>query len=123
MKIFILEDDPRRMVYFKKEFEEKGHSITWKETAEDAIEHLKDHYDEYDNLFLDHDLGGQVYVSSNEYNTGHTVSKWIAENTNGPYGHIVIHSMNISAAERMKRLLEGSNAVPFHILYERISFY
>ena len=123
MKIFILEDDPRRMVYFRKEFENYGHSITWKETADEAIEHLKNHYDEYSNIFLDHDLGGQVYVDSNEHNTGHTVAKWIAENTNGPYDHIVIHSMNIPAAERMRMLLEDSNAVPFHMLFNRITFY
>ena len=119
MKIFILEDDPRRMTYFNKQFFHD--EIIWKETAKEAINYLKDNYEDMDNLFLDHDLGGEIFVSSSEYNTGFTVAKFISENFDSPFKHIVIHTMNPPAATRMKELLLGSYAIPFHELYERIT--
>ena len=33
----------------------------------------------WDLIFLDHDLGGQVFVSSSHHNTGYTVAKYIEE--------------------------------------------
>lgn len=118
MKIFILEDDPRRMNFFNKTF--FNDEVIWMTEAADAIEYLKNHFYDMDNIFLDHDLGGMTFVSSDEYNTGYTVAKFISENFEGPFEHVIIHSMNPPAADRMQDLLEESHTIPFHILYERI---
>ncbi len=119
MKIFILEDDPRRMEYFSRKF--YNHEIIWRDTAEEAIQYLTFNYDEMDNIFLDHDLGGKTFVSSDEFNTAYTVAKFLAEYAHGNFTHVIIHSMNPPAAIRMQELLPGSQVIPFHGLFERIT--
>ena len=67
MNIFILEDDIVRIAWFKKEF--KQDTLTINTDAEPAKKILKKQ--KFDLIFLDHDLGGEVYVSSDNANTGY----------------------------------------------------
>ncbi len=108
--IFILEDDERRMDLFKARFKES-------EIANFTFDHANNVHaakkllkaNNYDMLFLDHDLGGQTYVSSTEENTGAGLARWIKENkeTISLSGAILIHSFNPQGAEYMRKELHS----------------
>ena len=101
MKIFILEDDPHRITRFKQWY--SHHDLTITDQAADAIEILKS--EKFDLIFLDHDLGGQVYVDSSEKNTGYTVACELSSTVNSDTT-VVIHSMNPTGSNNMKAVLE-----------------
>jgi CheY-like chemotaxis protein len=100
MRIFVLEDNEERIKQFKKAFAD--HTWTMVQTADAAIRHLTMD-SEYDIVFLDHDLGGQQYVSTRDKNTGSEVVRWMLsdEGTIPKDKRIVIHSMNPDAATSM----------------------
>lgn len=110
MKIFILEDDMERMVYFREWFED--FEIDHAEDAEPAIRMLGS--TKYDAIFLDHDLGGKVYVDSGDPNTGFQVAKSIPKGPNADTPTIV-HSMNPVGAKNMLSVLTTSQKghIPF----------
>ena len=61
--------------------------------------------------FLDHDLGGEVYVDSDRPDTGMEVVRWV-EAHRPPVARFVVHSFNGKAAEAMvARLDEAGYAV------------
>ena len=69
LKILILEDDVSRIGIFKEKL--KGHDLYFFDEAADAIGAFKLMTDKpWDIVFLDHDLGGQVFVPSSHPNTG-----------------------------------------------------
>ena len=106
MKIFILEDDPNRVSWFKENLDCKNLDIT--EFVEEAIELLNNNT--YDAVFLDHDLGGTYYAPSDE-KSGYAVAELIAENiTYKPI--IVIHSMNHAGGTRMYGVLRDAGFNP-----------
>jgi DNA-binding response OmpR family regulator len=100
MKVLILEDDPERLEWFSENLKVEDVDVT--DMAEDAMNFLKNNV--YDIIFLDHDLGGAVYVDSSVFNTGFTVAKMIHEtdNKNVP---VVIHSWNSQGAKMMKHVM------------------
>jgi len=101
-RIFILEDNELRRVRFREFFE--GHDVTYTEDSNEAIKILRK--EKFDYLFLDHDLGGMVYVDSGEPNTGYQVAKIIPE-TENKNARIVIHSWNPEGAKNMMEALNG----------------
>lgn len=108
-RILVLEDDPIRQLKFKERFSEKGNiSYTMVETAEDCKSMLKKF--EYEAIFLDHDLGGEVYVDSESQNTGGEVARWIESNRSEISGNplFVIHSLNTVGSEYMSNLISKS---------------
>ncbi len=60
-----------------------------------------------DVLFLDHDLGGEVFVDSDQPNTGAEVARQLASDPHPSIDLIVIHSYNPVGACNMYHLLEG----------------
>lgn len=119
LKVFILEDDPRRMTYFRETYGDD--QVIWIEEAQEAMDYLKDNYESLDRIYLDHDLGGEQYVDSSVFNTGYTVAKFMSEELNvTSFSNVTIHSMNHEAAKKMEKLLSGSKRIPFHNIYERI---
>jgi len=100
MNIFILEDDPSRMKLFNEWF--KDHEIDHSDWAGDAINSLRSI--KYDVIFLDHDLGGQAFVDSNDPNTGYQVAKTIPDgiNANTP---VIVHSMNPAGGKNILDVL------------------
>lgn len=97
MKVLFLDDDLNRHRMFKENFGDESNDITYVETSKEAIDQLT--YNDFDSIFLDHDLGGEIYQESKE-GTGWEVAKWIGENlTYKPI--IIIHSMNSAGAIRM----------------------
>jgi len=120
MKILILEDDQERIKCFRDRFSEIKKDdlslITYIENAQICIDMLS--RNKFDFLFLDHDLDGRVYVSTDEENTGSEVARWIERNSDklvsesGKKTRIIIHSYNEYGANYMLDKIEGSVWIP-----------
>jgi CheY-like chemotaxis protein len=108
MKILILEDDPLRQLSFKENL--KLHDVTIVDTSKFAIEKLKT--EKYNLLFLDHDLGGQVYVTSGE-NTGYEVAKFLEENKQHLPETVIVHTLNPGGGDNIMRALPSAIRLPF----------
>ena len=117
MKIFILEDNIERVKSFRKMFHPEQLVFT------DKVEYAKDilKKDTFDVLFLDHDLGGEIFVESNREDTGYELVKYIVENELQKKARICIHSHNPFGSEYMLKALEKANYTaflkPFAVLY------
>ncbi|HON84207.1 MAG TPA: response regulator [Caldisericia bacterium] len=99
-KILILDDDQIRHDAFKRAL--IGHLITHVYTSKECIEKLNT--ETWDIVFLDHDLGEQVYIPSGE-NTGYEVAEWLRDNPEKQPKQIIIHSYNSIGARNMLSLL------------------
>ena len=101
----LLEDDPNRVIHFKKKFPDIYH----RDNAAAFISILPKVSEKYgiDNLFLDHDLGGEVFVDSNNKNTGMEVVRWLVANKI-KVDNIYVHSLNGVAAKEMVLKLEDA---------------
>jgi len=121
MRIFILEDAQERLDLFRKLL--IGHQVDIRETAESAIVTLEKE-EGYDMLFLDHDLGGQIYVESGT-GTGYEVAKKLVEDetiyNKNRTAFVFIHSCNYYGAGNMQSVLMNKYktlAMPFTILLQ-----
>ena len=123
MKILLLEDDYKRVEHFRQRVDELNAENDVKvelvhvETAENCInelEKVKDNTDEkFHIILLDHDLGGQVYVSVSHTNTGSEVARWINKNPDKINGAFVItHTFNPAGAKNIVDLLPECLYVP-----------
>lgn len=110
MRIFILEDNQERIEAFKKYL--NSHELTIVSEALEAIKLLEKDLN-YDFIFLDHDLGGQIFVNVAEENTGSTVARYLTDKE--IKGNIIIHSFNPIGAKNMLNYLPNAYYVPFNI--------
>lgn len=111
MKILILDDCLERHKSFKKNFS-PPHAITPVYTADEAIQQLQ--ANQFDAVFLDHDLGGAVYVDSHgETPTGYTVAVWLSQNPDRTPEKVYVHSLNPAGAANIARVLPQSILAPF----------
>jgi len=94
MKILFLDDDPYRTKHFKS----KKPFAVCVATAKGCIEELQK--DDWDYVFLDHDLGGETFVDSDQEETGMEVVRWIQENKPN-IKKVIVHSLNYPAATNM----------------------
>ena len=101
MKILIVEDSEVRTLFFEEAF--KNHSLDFSTTSTSAICLLED--DEYDCIFLDMDLDDGLAQ-------GIEVAKKIPL-SESRFADVIVHSMNIDAADRVGRLLPGVLIIPF----------
>ncbi len=103
MNIFILEDDDGRIQIFKNILD-SSHNAIYCDNAKDALTILSEN--KFDVIFLDHDLGGLVYVDSEDPNTGFQVAKNISSDVE-KYKNvkIIIHSWNPVGAINMFNVL------------------
>jgi CheY-like chemotaxis protein len=112
MKILILEDSDERIRKFNENLNKDGISVTFTKFVEPCIDILKKEV--FDYLFLDHDLGGEVYVESGgDKETGYDVAKWLSENTDRMPKNIILHSLNEAGRENMQSLLPDAKQIPF----------
>jgi CheY-like chemotaxis protein len=111
-RILILEDDHNRITIFKSKL--KRHDVYFFDQVNDAKQALQ-LMEPFDYIFLDHDLDQQIYVPSEEKNTGWQLAKFIAEEL-AYKPHIYIHSHNEDGVEKMKQLLPNAEIIPFYIL-------
>ena len=103
MRVFVLEDDAQRIALFWRAA--IGHDMT---LAKDVDEACKKFDPPYDLICLDHDLGGEVYVSSEQRNTGAGFCRWLAERGIAPCGRVVIHSYNADGARAMGAIMRDA---------------
>ena len=108
IKILIVEDDKNRIKWFKDELIEFTLDIV--ETAKLGIALCGTR--KYDIIFLDHDLGGEIYVPSENDNTGYQVAKVMVNSINFETP-VVVHSHNPSGAKNICSVLQKSQAIPF----------
>lgn len=108
IRVLVLEDDPIRHREFSKQLIGSEYQIVT--TAAEAINQLQT--DTWDYLFLDHDLGGMVYVDSGD-GTGYEVAEWLAENPDRQPECIILHTLNPVGAENMQKKLPNALKVPF----------
>ncbi len=103
----LLEDNDLRTQMFVERFKEIGFEYVLTTTSSEAIEELKKR--KFDIIFLDHDLGGEVYSTAED--CGMRVAEYLNENP--PSCHVIIHSLNIPAARQMQELIKGSSCIPY----------
>jgi CheY-like chemotaxis protein len=115
MRIFILEDSKERIQTFKKFF--FNADLVIMENAKEAIEFLSKDL-EFDVIYLDHDLGVQAFVDSQNDNTGYQVAKFLANKTT--QAKIIIHSLNPIGVMNMQKILPESHRIPFFNLFNGV---
>ena len=96
-----LDDCPNRCKSFRSNFP----SATIVNDADSCIEQLKSQA--WDQVFLDHDLGGATYQDQSEKNSGSEVVRWILQNK-PEVGLFICHSLNAPARENMFHSLKGA---------------
>jgi Cyclic-phosphate processing Receiver domain len=97
-----LDDDPERASAFL----EQHPDAVWVQTVAECVEKLAEAWDE---IHLDHDLGGEHYVTVDREDCGMEVVRWLVKE---PRKHLrrarfTIHSHNIAAAFEMVMRLQG----------------
>ena len=109
MNMLILEDDNGRIDQFRKNL--IGHKVITTDQAHECIDLLKEH--EWDILFLDHDLGGEAFVNSDNKNTGAEVARFLNEHPKYKPEIVIVHSLNPVGAKLMTDLITGSRRIPY----------
>jgi len=99
-RILFLDDDPHRAQVFLG----RNPEAVWIQTARECIEKLTEPWDE---VYLDHDLGGEHFVDVERDDCGMEVVRWLCRE---PVAHLietpfVIHSHNLAAALMMVLLM------------------
>lgn len=108
-RVLFLDDDIRRAEVFLAICPE----AVWVETARACIDRLAEPWDE---VHLDHDLGGEQYVDVNRDDCGMAVVRWLCAE---PRPHLAdarffIHSHHLAAASMMVQcLLQAGHAAEF----------
>jgi Cyclic-phosphate processing Receiver domain len=102
-RLLFLDDDPRRAETF---LAEHPHAV-WVLTAADCVDRLRETWDE---VHLDHDLGGRQYVAIDEVDCGMEVIRWMCEE---PRDHLrstrfFVHSHNMVAGLMMVLQMRSS---------------
>ncbi len=110
MRILFLDDDPKRGNAFLHDHP----GARWVLTARDCIDALSDPWNE---VWLDHDLGGEVYVDSGREDCGMEVVRWIRENRPEHLmdTRFTVHSFNAPAAMHMVGDLRGAG---YNVVYQ-----
>lgn len=95
MNVLFLDDDAARLTSFRSCYP----SAMLVTTAAECVARLQDR-DRWDNVFLDHDLGGETYVDSDREDCGMEVVRWIVENK-PEIGRVIAHTCNEPAGLNM----------------------
>jgi len=118
MNILFLDDDERRInkvweFLRKNKFNMENFIFT--STASVAIGKFT-LGSRWDMVFLDHDLGNEIYADSSRRNTGAEVTRYLLENkwAKDAIGKIIVHSFNPSGAEVMLSNLIRAGFTPIY---------
>lgn len=121
-KVLFLDDNLERHTAFKEKFKYPDTNVVYIETVNQAIKELDSTI--YDVAFLDHDLGGKIFVKEVE-GTGYEVALYIKKMPpeKRPY-QVILHSHNPAGAIRMYNALIGEvkkvQIIPFSALIQLI---
>jgi hypothetical protein len=129
--IFLDDDQNRTRDFLNKIGEVPSCEIHTPTTATEAIERIKAFQSARNALidnhslsvFLDHDLGGEIYVDSNREDCGMEVVRWIVANK-PTIEQLVVHTHNVPAGQDMKTRLMAAgydvDYIPFSTLLSLI---
>jgi hypothetical protein len=122
MRIIFLDDADQRWYRFQAKVPKSIRA----ETAAQCISLIKDS-PVIDWLFLDHDLGGEAYVSSSREDCGMEVVRYLCQHPRAEsISRIVVHSHNNGAASEMFNKLKdagySTRLLPFYNLIESIEY-
>jgi hypothetical protein len=94
--VLFLDDDPARAELFLARYP----AAVWVQTARDCIDRLSEGWDQ---VHLDHDLGGERFVDPSRSDCGMEVVRWLCAEFRGQLRdtQFIIHSHNVEAAEMM----------------------
>ncbi len=100
MKILFLDDNKNRTETFLRNVAINSNEdrVYATKTAEGCISMLQS--ENWDMLFLDHDLGDEVFVDSNRKDCGMEVVRWLEKNKK-EFCRIFVHTANDPARKRM----------------------
>jgi hypothetical protein len=101
-RLLFLDDDPERAEIFLKE---NPHAI-WVTTVAECLSRLNESWEE---VHLDHDLGGQTFVDSHAEDCGMEVIRWLCKE---PHAHLkechfVVHTHHAMAGLLMVLQMRG----------------
>ncbi len=86
-----------------------------------CIEKLSSYH--WDTVYLDHDLGGEIFVDAKEKNSGSEVVRFIVDKRPS-IGKIIVHSLNpVERKNMVMGLLKAgyvAKAIPWILLKERL---
>jgi hypothetical protein len=113
-RVLFLDDDPRRGQTFLARYPD----AVWVETAVACIARLHETWDE---VHLDHDLGGEVFVNSDRPDCGMEVVRWLTAEPRALRDHceFIVHSHNAEAAEAMVAQLQEAG---YNVSYRPFGF-
>lgn len=113
MQILVLEDSAERQKVFRKFLCVSNHVaiVSSVDIAKALVKNAKKNNDQFDIIFIDHDLDDRVYVDSEEENTGYQFAKWLAEQN--IEAKFITHSLNPVGAKNICGVLKGCKYVPF----------
>ena len=102
-RLLFLDDDPQRAETFLAEHPQ----AVWVETVADCVGRLRENWDE---VHLDHDLGGRQLVGSDEVDSGMEVIRWLCKE---PRDHLrstrfFVHTHNLVAGLMMVLQMRSS---------------
>lgn len=102
-RILFLDDDPRRAEIFLADFPE----AVWVETVAACLERLAEPWDE---VHLDHDLGGEHFVAVDRDDCGMAVVRWLCLEARPHLSQtrFYVHSHNLAAASLMTLQMLGA---------------
>ena len=123
LRIFLLDDDTQRHDWFAKRF--RGDTLDVAAEPERAIELLASN--NYDAIFLDHDLLPEHYYAEefDDERSGYAVARWLAAHTDCQTAStVIVHTRNADGAMRMVEMLRAAGRsaeyVPFPLLSQMI---
>jgi hypothetical protein len=101
-RILFLDDDPGRAEAFLRDHP----GATWVQTAEQCLALMSGSWDE---IHLDHDLGGEVFVDHEREDSGMAVVRWLCDQTREHLRatRFIVHTRNPNAACVMQFHLES----------------
>lgn len=105
--ILVVDDSQERRDLFASSLH--GAPVEFAQTAHDAILLLGERL--FDWLFLDYDLDANPMMDAVE-NTGFEVAKWLKQHPDRMPTNIIIHSLNLEGAGRIKDVLPRAEIVP-----------
>jgi hypothetical protein len=126
IRVFLLDDDTRRHLWFAKRF--NGDRLDIADDVAAAREFLSANL--YDAIFLDHDLLPEHYhaETTDDENTGYAIALWLASRPEVQRAStILVHTRNADGAMRMveelRRAGRQAEYVPFPLLAQKIKNY
>ena len=116
--ILVVEDDPKRIEWFRAQYK-TAHELVFTSDPDEAIRLLQREEDDWDVLFLDHDLG-------KEPKAGRDVTLWLCAQPRKVQSDLytLVHSVNVVSGPKIEREMAAAGRpcrwLPFYVLANHV---